>query len=393
MAGVSVSDEDLRHLRRAVDLARQGLAAGDEPFGSVLVDAAGQERYADHNRVSGGDQTRHPELAIALWAVQHLTPAERAVATVYTSGEHCPMCAAAHAWVGLGRIVYAGSSEQLVRWRAEVGADDPAPVAPLPIQQVAPGLVVQGPVEEFADELRAMHQELVRRTTAPAAGHGPHQGHDHHAGTDPGDFWEGFYGGDSQPWSGQPNRLLVAELTDRPAAATPGTALDLGCGDGADAIWLARQGWTVTGVDISSAALGNAAAAAQRAGVADRTSWLRADLGSGFPEGSWDLVTATYLHSPVELPREDVLRRAASAVAPGGTLLVIGHQGPPSWEADPPDLEFPTPASVLAALDVAGWTVERAAPVTVGLTAPDGTPGSRTDNVVRLRRPGGAPAG
>src|SRR3712207_8514694 len=74
-----------------------------------------------------GDTTQHPEFAIARWAAEHLTPDERAAATVYTSGEHCPMCAAAHAWVGLGRIVYASSSAQLVSWRAELGVP-PAPV-------------------------------------------------------------------------------------------------------------------------------------------------------------------------------------------------------------------------------------------------------------------------
>lgn len=161
---MTVTEADLRHLRRAVDLAREALEAGDEPFGSVLVDELGRELYADHNHVSGGDQTRHPELAIALWAVANLTPAERAATTVYTSGEHCAMCSAAHAWVGLGRIVFAGSTEELVGWRAEVGGE-PSPVAPLPISAVAPGIAAEGPVGQFADELRALHQERVGRTT------------------------------------------------------------------------------------------------------------------------------------------------------------------------------------------------------------------------------------
>lgn len=159
-----MDEKDLQHLRRAVDLARTALEAGEEPFGSVLVDSSGEERYADHNRTSGGDQTRHPELAIAMWAARNMAPEERAAATVYTSGEHCAMCAAAHAWVGLGRIVYAGSTEQLLRWRDEVGEAGPSPVAPLRIQQVAPGIPVDGPVEEFAEELRAMHQERLRRS-------------------------------------------------------------------------------------------------------------------------------------------------------------------------------------------------------------------------------------
>src|SRR5690606_17246572 len=101
---------DLAHLRRCVELAREGLDAGDEPFGSLLVDASGVVRFEDRNRVAGGDHTRHPEFEIARWAAANLSVEERRASTVYTSGEHCPMCSAAHAWVGLGRIVYATSS-------------------------------------------------------------------------------------------------------------------------------------------------------------------------------------------------------------------------------------------------------------------------------------------
>lgn len=155
---------DREHLERAVGLAERALDAGDEPFGSVLVAADGRVLLEDHNRVSGGDATQHPEFAIARWAAEHLTPEERAQATVYTSGEHCAMCSAAHAWVGLGRIVYAGSTEQLLAWHAEVGAPA-APVAPLPIQQVAPSVEVDGPAPDFADELRELHQESARRST------------------------------------------------------------------------------------------------------------------------------------------------------------------------------------------------------------------------------------
>ena len=108
---MTISEADLIHLRRAVELAREALDGGDGPFGSVLVDGAGVERFADRNREeSTGDPTRHPEFEIARWSAAHLTVDERASATVYTSGEHCPMCSAAHAWVGLGRIVYVASA-------------------------------------------------------------------------------------------------------------------------------------------------------------------------------------------------------------------------------------------------------------------------------------------
>src|SRR4029453_5720635 len=136
---------DLSHLRRCVEMAREALDAGDEPFGSVLVDAEGTGRAEDRNPTADGDQTRHPEFELARWAATHLTAEERAGATVYTSGEHCPMCSAAHAWVGLGRIVSAASTEQLVAWRRELGVTGPSPVNPLPVNAIAPGVVVGGP--------------------------------------------------------------------------------------------------------------------------------------------------------------------------------------------------------------------------------------------------------
>ena len=128
----------------------------------MLVDADGVERFADRNRVASGDHTRHPEFEIARWAAAHLTPEERREATTYTSGEHCPMCAAAHAWVGLGRIVYASSTEQLLQWQGELGV--PAgPVAPLRIPEVAPGIVVAGPDPELSAEVRALHTKAAGR--------------------------------------------------------------------------------------------------------------------------------------------------------------------------------------------------------------------------------------
>ena len=136
------------------------LDAGDEPFGSVLVAPDGTIAFEDHNRVAGGDATRHPEFEIARWAAAAMAPRERAASTVYTSGEHCPMCSAAHAWVGLGRIVFAVSGQQLSDWRSEWDLE-PAPVASLPIRTVAPHLEVAGPYEEFADEVRALHAECL----------------------------------------------------------------------------------------------------------------------------------------------------------------------------------------------------------------------------------------
>ena len=156
---MGISEIDLAHLRRCVELAREALDDGDEPFGSVLVSRDGEVLFEDRNRVKDGDQTRHPEFEIARWAGTHLPPEQRADTTVYTSGEHCPMCSAAHAWVGLGRIVYAASSAQLRTWLDSWGAG-PSPVTGLPIGTVAPGIPHDGPVPELQDEVRELHRRF-----------------------------------------------------------------------------------------------------------------------------------------------------------------------------------------------------------------------------------------
>jgi len=158
-----VNDVDMRHLRRCVELAAQALEEGDEPFGSVLVAGDGTVLAEDHNRVASGDRTRHPEFALARWAAEHLAQEERAAATVYTSGEHCPMCAAAHGWVGLGRIVYASSSAQLMDWLTEFGVPAP-PVRPLPVHEVVPGVTVEGPVPELAEQVRELQRRFHRKS-------------------------------------------------------------------------------------------------------------------------------------------------------------------------------------------------------------------------------------
>ncbi|MFP5076446.1 nucleoside deaminase [Rhizobium sp. YIM 134829] len=152
-----ITETDLPHLRRCVALASEAVDAGDEPFGSVLVDAEGQVLAEDRNRIhTTGDGTRHPEFALARWSAENLSPDERARATLYTSGEHCPMCAAAHGWVGLGRIVYASSSRQLGQWWAEMGVPDQK-VRRIAIEEILVGATVDGPAPELADAVRALH--------------------------------------------------------------------------------------------------------------------------------------------------------------------------------------------------------------------------------------------
>lgn len=157
-----ISKQDRRYLKRCVELAKTAIEKGDQPFGSVLVSENGEILFEDHNHVSGGDHTQHPEFAIARWAANHLAPDERAKATVYTSGEHCPMCSAAHGWVGLGRIVYASSSAQLVEWQKEMGVE-PSPVKPLPIQEVIHETEVDGPDDELAEVIRQLHVKANQR--------------------------------------------------------------------------------------------------------------------------------------------------------------------------------------------------------------------------------------
>ncbi|RJE84769.1 nucleoside deaminase [Paenibacillus sp. 1011MAR3C5] len=154
-----INDTDMKHLRRCIELAKAALDAGDEPFGSVLVSSTGEVLMEDHNHVAGGDHTQHPEFALARWAANNMTVEERSKATVYTSGEHCPMCAAAHGWAGLGRIVYASSSKQLAEWLNELGVS-PSRVRNLPIEDVIRDTVIEGPVAELAEEVRQLHIRL-----------------------------------------------------------------------------------------------------------------------------------------------------------------------------------------------------------------------------------------
>lgn len=162
---MSLTDDDNKHLKRAVALAREALDAGDAPFGSVLVDKSGKVLKEDRNRINTNkDSTYHPELKLAQWAEKNVRdPAERAATTVYTSGEHCAMCSAAHAWCGLGRIVYATSTKQLGEWEGKLHIK-PAHIAGLSIKEVAPGIDVAGPgSDDLVKEVHEMHVESAKR--------------------------------------------------------------------------------------------------------------------------------------------------------------------------------------------------------------------------------------
>jgi len=201
------------------------------------------------------------------------------------------------------------------------------------------------------------------------------------------EFWEERYASRPQVWSGRANRALV-DLVSRFA---PRTALDLGCGEGGDAVWLAQQGWRVTAVDISATAVERGRAAAADLGVpADRITWIAQDLAEWSPDGTFDLVSAFFLQSPVELPRAEILRRAAAAVAPGGYLLLVTHAAPPPWATglDRHHHDFHTPAEELEALGLhpTQWEALVAETRLRAATGPDGQPAELEDAIVLARR-------
>ncbi|MBC9715094.1 class I SAM-dependent methyltransferase [Streptomyces sp. TRM66268-LWL] len=204
------------------------------------------------------------------------------------------------------------------------------------------------------------------------------------------EFWDGRYRQSERLFSGRPNAELVAETQD----LSPGHALDLGCGEGGDAIWLARQGWRVTATDVSAVALERAARHAEQAGVADRIDFQRHDLAESFPapageRDSFDLVSAHFLQSLIALPRDEILRTAAATVAPGGTLLVVDHTGFPSWEPGPhPDVHFPSTQEVLAGMQLnhCQWEVRTERLYEHEVTLADGRVMTRANNILKVRR-------
>ncbi|MFD8340356.1 class I SAM-dependent methyltransferase [Streptomyces solisilvae] len=203
--------------------------------------------------------------------------------------------------------------------------------------------------------------------------------------TDAAIFWDGVYAARPAAGAPRPNARLTETVTGLP----PGDALDLGCGDGGDALWLAGQGWQVTAVDISAVAVQRLAVLARSHGLGDRVITARHDLHTSFPSGAFDLVCAHYLHTPCDLDRATVLRSAAHALRPGGRLLVVDHgsTAPWSWNQDP-DTRYPSPREVAAGIGLAPetWTVERAdAPRRIA-TGPDGRTAEVTDHVLLIRR-------
>ncbi|WP_375503069.1 SAM-dependent methyltransferase [uncultured Jatrophihabitans sp.] len=196
-------------------------------------------------------------------------------------------------------------------------------------------------------------------------------------------FWEPHYAA-TQPGIGGPGPVLV----DAVRALTSGRALDLGCGDGGDALWLAERGWAVLTVDVSATALTRVTDRAAAAGVGDRVRTERHDLDATFPQGEFDLISAQYLLSPVEFDRPAMLARAAAALRPGGVLLVVDHASVAPWSWADPDTVFPTPEQLLAEfrLDPELWQEAMAENRDRVAGGPGGQRATVTDTILTLTR-------
>ena len=192
--------------------------------------------------------------------------------------------------------------------------------------------------------------------------------------------WDERYRSRPEIWSGNPNPVLVTEASGLP----PGSALDAGAGEGADAFWLAERGWQVTAADISGVALERAAKRAGERGLV--ITWLRADLATTPAPATYDLVATHYLHVP-KAEQPGLFRHLAAAVAPGGTLLVVGHDISDMTKLPRPDLvKYGWTADEVAATLGAGWTIEVAEARPRQAARPEGDHVTINDAVLRARR-------
>ena len=150
---------DQKYLRRCLELAKEAMEAGDEAFGSVLVNEGAEFIAEARNRGNEKTILAHPEIDLAYWAAENLSEVERLKTTMYTTGEHCPMCAAAHGWVGIGTLVYLSSAKQLGEWQKDFNLPE-APIHFLPVEDIIKNIEVRGPAEgELLEEIKKLHEK------------------------------------------------------------------------------------------------------------------------------------------------------------------------------------------------------------------------------------------
>lgn len=221
-------------------------------------------------------------------------------------------------------------------------------------------------------------------------------------------YWDGIWSSEraGAMGTGDPNPHLLSQVE----ILEPGSAIDAGCGAGAEAIWLATAGWTVTAADVADVAIAHGERRAVEAGVADRIQWVQADLSSWEPDQEYDLVSTCYAHPAI--PQLEFYRRIATWVAPHGTLLIVGHLHHDDtmthdqsrhehhggnghghihgqdveYDARPPTQASTTAAAITQLLDSEAWDIATAEESQRSITGPGGRETTIHDVVVRATR-------
>lgn len=207
--------------------------------------------------------------------------------------------------------------------------------------------------------------------------------------TDSEQFWETHYArgavSESVP---QPSAVfmgLISKFVDRGGKSR--RALELGCGKGGDALWLAQQGWQVTAVDASQTAIDRLSDLAAEVDVSDRVSAVQADLEVEIPDGPYDLIFGCHFQSPVDIDRDAIVRRASELLVPGGLMIILDHASVAPWSWDQ-DMIFPTAEETLGSIGLGEWDVLVAEKRDRPATSPDGlTEATVSDNVIVVSRP------
>ena len=198
-------------------------------------------------------------------------------------------------------------------------------------------------------------------------------------------FWEPHYQNVEQSWGTRPNAVLAAVIND--LSTVPARALELGCGHGGDALWLASKDWQVTAVDVSATAVARVTETAQRGGLGERVTAIQQDLANGLLAGPFELVYASYFHTPVVIDRDAIIGRAAGLLAPHGFLVVVDHASSAPWSWGDPSQTFPSAHETLTGFGCGeGLRVVRAETTWREATGPGGQRAKVADNIMVAQR-------